>query len=238
MTFQEKITQYAELAVQVGVNVQKGQEVLVQCPVECAFFARAIAEASFKAGAKDVIVHYTDDLLQRIRLEHASTQTLVDIPAWKAESHNYYANRDSVFLMITSSDPTVLEGIDPQKIAAQRKASRQATKPTVDARMSGSMRWNICAVPSMGWAQKVFPHCPPEEAMKKLWDAIFSAVQIGESDPIALWKQHQQKLDERTDYLNRMRFDALHYTNSLGTDLTVGLPGDRKSTRLNSSHDA
>lgn len=62
MTFEEKIAQYAKLAVQVGVNVQKGQEVLVQCPVECAFFARAVAEASFEAGAKDVIVHYADDL--------------------------------------------------------------------------------------------------------------------------------------------------------------------------------
>ena len=224
MTFEEKIAQYAKLAVQVGVNVQKGQEVLVQCPVECAFFARAVAEASFEAGAKDVIVHYADDLLQRIRLEHASMETLTDIPPWKADSHNYYAKRDSVFLMVSSSDPTVLEGVNPQKIAAQRKASRQATKPTVDARMSGAMRWNICAVPSLGWAQKVFPDCPPEEAMQKLWDAIFTAVRIGEGDPISHWKQHQQKLDERTEYLNRMQFDALHYTNSLGTDLTVGLP--------------
>ena len=109
MTFEEKIAQYAKLAVQVGVNVQKGQEVLVQCPVECAFFARAVAEASFEAGAKDVIVHYADDLLQRIRLEHASMETLTDIPPWKADSHNYYAKRDSVFLMVSSSDPTVLE---------------------------------------------------------------------------------------------------------------------------------
>lgn len=228
MNFQEKINQYARLSVAVGVNVQKDQEVVVQCPVECAYFARAIADAAFEAGAKDVIVHYSDDKLQRIRLEHASTETLTDIPPWKAQSNNYYADRDSVYIMITASDPSVFEGIDPKKLSAQVKATRQATKPTVDARMSGKMRWNICAAPSLGWAQKVFPDLEPEKAMERLWDAIFTAVRIGESDPVELWKQHQKKLDERTAYLNRMQFDALHYVNSLGTDLTVGLPENHR----------
>lgn len=224
MNFEEKIRQYARLAVEVGVNVQQGQEVVVNCPVECAFFARAIAQAAFEAGAKDVIVHYGDDRLQRIRLENASIETLTDIPPWKAESSNYYADRNSVYLMITSSDPSAFEGVDPQKIAAQVKASRKATKPTVEARMSGAMRWNICAVPSSGWAGRVFPKLSPDQAVEKLWDAIFTAVRIGGEDPVSAWKEHQKTLDARTEYLNRMQFDALHYTNSLGTDLTVGLP--------------
>lgn len=224
MNFEEKLTKYAELAVCVGVNLQKGQEVLLQSPCECAFFARKIAEAAFRRGAKDVIVHYNDEALQRIRLDNASLETLKNIPPWSADSVNYYADRNAVMISISASDPDLFEGADPQKMSERTRASRMATKPITEARMLGKVRWNILSVPTAGWAKKVFPGLSEKEATDRLWEAIFNCVRMENGDPAAAWKKHNEELHRRADYLNRMQFDSLHYQNALGTDVTVGLP--------------
>lgn len=47
----ELLQKYAELVVNVGVNIQKDQILVINSPIECADFARKISEAAFKAGA-------------------------------------------------------------------------------------------------------------------------------------------------------------------------------------------
>ena len=52
----ELLKQYARLVAGVGINVQKGQTVVVRCPVDCADFGRALCAACFELGAKDVVM--------------------------------------------------------------------------------------------------------------------------------------------------------------------------------------
>ena len=49
--------QYARLVVEVGINVQKGQPIMINCPVESAEFGRMLTTAAFDAGAKDVHIN-------------------------------------------------------------------------------------------------------------------------------------------------------------------------------------
>ena len=37
---EQKLQEYARLLVRVGLNVQKGQRLVISSPVECAYFAR------------------------------------------------------------------------------------------------------------------------------------------------------------------------------------------------------
>ena len=71
---EELMKQYAEFAVRVGVNPQKGQTMLISCSVESAPFARLCARAAFEAGARDVVMKYTDEQFARIRMENASVE--------------------------------------------------------------------------------------------------------------------------------------------------------------------
>ena len=50
---QEQLKEYAKLLVEVGVNVQKGQNLVITSPVECAWFARLCAQAAYDAGCRD-----------------------------------------------------------------------------------------------------------------------------------------------------------------------------------------
>ena len=63
--------------------------------------------------------------------------------------------------------------------------------------------------------------------MDKLWEAIFQAVRItGDGRCVDKWHRHIETLAHRVEKLNQLNFKSLHYTNSLGTDLTVELPED------------
>ncbi|MDD6159642.1 MAG: aminopeptidase, partial [Oscillospiraceae bacterium] len=57
------------------------------------------------------------------------------------------------------------------------------------------------------------------------WDAIFSVCRInGDGKGVERWKEHVENTARRSKLLNDYNFKTLHYTNSLGTDLTVTLP--------------
>ena len=52
----DKLKEYAQLLVRIGLNVQSGQQVNIFSSVDCAVLARACAEACYDAGAREVTV--------------------------------------------------------------------------------------------------------------------------------------------------------------------------------------
>lgn len=121
----EKQQQFARLAVEIGVNLQKGQILIINSPIECNDFARIIAETAFEAGAKDVFVYWKDEKLAKIRYQHADVETLVDIPDWMAAQKLYGVTNKAAHISITSDDPDIFDGIDAGKIKAFSTASNK-----------------------------------------------------------------------------------------------------------------
>lgn len=219
------LEEYARLIVKGGANVHRGQEVVLGAPVECAAFSRLVAKYCYEEGAADVILQYDDQEYTRLRLENADISVLEKIPAWKAESQNYYADRDAVYLRVASSDPDVFAGIDQKKMGAAIKAASLATKPASDSRMADKRPWTIAAAPSAKWAKKVFPELPTEDAVEKLWEAILLTVGVdGKTDPVEKWLSKMAGIEAHAKKLTDLKIKTLHYTNGIGTDFTVGLP--------------
>ncbi|MBS6195847.1 MAG: aminopeptidase [Clostridiales bacterium] len=223
MTFEEKLQEYARLIVKVGVNVQKGQDIVLRCPVESYPFGRLIVKEGYEAGAREVIIHWSDAVSRRIAYDHADVSVFENIPEWQAESMNKYAREGAAFISIAGGDPEVFKGVDSEKLKASAKASDQAYEVFYKRMSASEIPWNVAAVPSEKWAQKVFPGIPVEEAMEKLWENIFRSVRIGEGDAVQAWKEHDAFLSSMCKKLDEQQFSALHYVNSLGTDFTVGL---------------
>ena len=223
MLSNEKQKQFARLAVEIGVNLQKGQILIINSPIECGEFARIIAETAFEAGAKDVFVYWKDEKLSKIRYQHADTETLVDIPEWMVAQKLYGVTQKAAHISITSDDPDIFEGIDAGKIKAYSTASSKKFIEFRKATMSNAVRWCIVPVPSVNWAKKIFPNCSDEQAVDKLWDAIAVTMRLNEKDPVKAWKEHNEKLEHRAKFLNEHNFEYIRMTNSKGTDLKVGL---------------
>ena len=68
----------------------------------------------------------------------------------------------------------------------------------------GLCNWTIVAYPNEGWARTVFG----EPDVERLWEAVGQAVRLDEPDPVAAWREHIGRLQERAAALNERRFDG------------------------------
>lgn len=220
------LIKYASLAVNIGVNIQKDNILVISSPIETAEFARLITEEAYKSGAKDVIVHYGDQKLTKIKLENSSLETISNIPEWQAESYNYYARQEACFISISVSDPDGLKGVPVEKIGASQKARTSALKEYFDNSMSNKCRWCVLSVPTLSWAKKVFPKVSDDEAMESLWDVIFKTVRVDTENPVNAWEKHNAYLEEKIKFMNNNNFKSVHLKSANGTDLNIELPED------------
>lgn len=218
------LRKYAKLAVKTGINIQKDQTLVVMSPIECAPFTRMISEVAYEEGAKEVIIHWNDELSAKVKYMKASDEIFDIFPDWQKESQLYYARQGAAFLSISASDPELMKEVDPKRIARFQKARQIALKEFNQRLMSNKNAWSIVSIPTAGWSSKVFPGVSQEEAIEKLWEAIFKIVRVDKENPVEAWDIHKNNLKEKMDFLNLNNFKALHFKNSKGTDLKVELP--------------
>lgn len=221
--FEEKLQKYAELIVKVGVNVQPGQEVVLYINVGQQHLAHLIVKEAYKAGAGKVMIKWSDTFAQREFLEHASDEFLENVPEFAKEEAQYIADHRCCRISVMSEDPGAFGGIDQKRVAAYQSANGKALMPVRQATQNNDLSWTVVAAASPAWAERVFPDLKGEAAVDRLWEEIFKTTRIDREDPIQAWKDHDAKLHEKEDWLNKEQFSALHYT-SPRTDLTIGLP--------------
>ena len=215
------LREYARLIVRCGVNVQKGQDVLVYAGLDQPEFVKMVVEEAYKAKARKVIVEWNYDALTKIHVRYQSVKTLGEVPEWVKARQQYFCDTLPARIHLVSEDPDGLKGMDFGKMAKGRKLSYPILKPYIDDR-DGKQQWCIAAVPGIAWAKKVFPGQPRGKAVEQLWQAILDASRVND-DPVKAWEEHNADLKKRCEYLNALNICSLHYTADNGTDLTVGM---------------
>ena len=219
----EKLLEYSDLIVRVGVNLQKGQTLVISCPVNCAYFAKMLAEKAYDAGAREVVVRWHDDDLARMKYLRADDAVFDETPRWTIDFYNDYAGIGAALINVSASDPENLKGVSPDRIQRASRSASTQLKDFYGKMMANDFPWCIASVPSEKWARKVFPGLGTDESMDKLWDAIFTATRVN-GNAVGEWRAKVKRADELSGKLNSLDFAKLHYKNSLGTDLWVELP--------------
>ncbi|HHV59004.1 MAG TPA: aminopeptidase [Clostridiaceae bacterium] len=220
------IEKYAKLAIKTGINIQKGQTLVIRTPIECAEFARKLAEIAYDEGARDVVISWRDEQFSRLRYLKAPFEVFEEFPDWQKEFYTSHSLKGAAFLSVSAEDPEILKDVDPKRIATATKTANIALEEYRDRLMNNYNVWSIISIPTKSWARKVFPGIPEEEAVEKLWEAIIKVVRADQDDPVAAWKRHKEELDKKIEFLNSSRFRYLEYRNSLGTDLRIELHQD------------
>ena len=215
------LREYAKLIVRCGINVQKGQEVLVYADLDQPEFVQMVVEEAYKAKAKKVIVHWNYQPLQKIQVRYQSVKTMGTVEEWEKARQQHYCDVLPARIHLISEDPDGLKGVNLKKMAQARQMSYPILKGYADARQN-KQQWCIAAVPGVAWAKKVFPGLPKGKAVEKLWEAILSTSRVY-GDAVKNWEEHNKDLHDRCEYLNNLGIEALHYTADNGTDLTVGM---------------
>ncbi len=215
------LRQYARLIVRCGVNVQKGQEVMVYAGLDQPEFVQMVVEEAYKAKASKVIVEWSYQPLTRAHVRYQSLKTMSTVPQWQLARRQHMVETVPARIHLVSADPDGLKGVNMAKVSKANQATYPILKPYSD-KLDGMQQWCIAAVPGAAWAKKVFPGLRASVAMEKLWEAILSASRVTD-DPIKAWEEHNANLSKRCQYLNDLGIVSLHYTADNGTDLTVGM---------------
>lgn len=225
----KRIENFAKLAVEIGVNVQKGEDVLITSPVENPELARLMTKAAYENGARNVAIDWKDDDITRLTYEYQDQETLNEVPYWKIAKMEYQiANKKSNRISIYAEDPDLLNGLDSEKVSEAIRENSKKTKEFVKYTMNDVLSWLVISVPTRKWAMKVFPNLAEDDAYDKLWETILDVSRVSESweETKKNWKDHINTLNEKSKFLNSHQFDKVHYTSSNGTDLWVKLPKD------------
>ena len=218
----QKLDRLAEVAVKVGLNLQKGQDLVLTSPLAALPLVRRIAHHAYKAGAGVVTPIFSDEEMTLGRFKDAHEKSFDKAASWLYEGMaRAYAN-GAARLAIAGDNPSLLANEDPAKVSRVNKATSLAYQPALEKIAGFDINWNIVSYPNPSWAAVVFPDLPIIEATKKLADAIFAASRVDKPDAIGAWKDHNANLKKHAKWLNNQRFSALHYSGP-ETDLTIGL---------------
>lgn len=218
------LKKYAQLIAEKGVNIQKGQEVIVQADLDQPDFVKLVVEACYKAGAGKVTVEWNYQPLTKVHVRYRSLKTLSRVETWEEAKLQHRVDALPALIYLDSEDPDGLNGINQAKLAKSQQAKYGIIKPYQD-KMENRYQWCIAAVPGVAWAKKLFPGMTKAQAIEKLWEAILTTSRV-DDDPMAAWDAHNADLAARCEYLNGLGLESLHYTAGNGTDLTVGLIPD------------
>ena len=216
------IRNYAKLIARVGGNVQKGQEVFITAELESRDFILILAEECYRAGASNVFVDWKCQKFDKLAAKFESVRALSSVESWEESRLSYQAETLPVTIKILSADPDGMKGTDREKLTLASMARAAITKPYAD-KMANRHPWCVAAVPSVGWAKKVFPEERAGAAVEKLWELILKTSRADGKDPLTDWMWHNRDLKEKCDVLNAHRFVSLEYKSANGTDFKVGL---------------
>jgi len=219
------LEEYIELVIRQGVNIQPGQQLIITCGVDCAFFARKAMEAAFKAGASNVHLRWIDELCDRVRYLMAEDSVFDVFPPWNKLMLDSLSEEGAAFLNVSASDPEVFKGVDSGKLSRFNITASAALKGYFEKIITGGVRWCVASVPSEAWANKVFPDAgSTDEAISLLWKNIFAAARVGDGKAVEKWRLHVDSLKRRVKALNDHQFASIHLKNTAGTDLRMELP--------------
>jgi len=227
--FERNLEKYADLILKVGLNLQKGQRLLIipielaSSTIELAPFIEVIARKAYQIGARFIEVLWNNPQMHLIRFQYAPRDSFEEYPIWRSDATLDIVEKGDALAGIIAADPNLYLDQDPELLTITRNVALKYNKPGRDLIMKDATNW-ICISASVdGWANKVFPDLPPDKRKAKLWNAIFDICRVKQKDPVSAWKDHIKQLHLRCNYLNTKQYSALRI-QAPGTDLMIGLP--------------
>jgi len=227
LTHDERLDRLGQVAVEVGLGLRAGQELVITASIEALPLVRRITEHAYKSGASLVTTLFSDEETTLMRFRNAPDDSFDEATGWLYEGMAAAFKRGAARLAISGENPSLLANEDPEKVSRANRARSKAYMPALSLIAGFDINWTIVSYASPAWAKAMFPEDPEDIAVAKLWHAIFAASRVDTPDPVAAWQTHNEQLNARTTLLNAKRYSALRFRGP-GTDLTVGLADEHE----------
>lgn len=182
-SIKEQLTNYARLLLQEGVNLQKGQTLVINVDVENYTFAELVTKEAYKLQAANVIINWRHTPISKERLLHAPESTLKEVDPWIPAYYKTYIDKKAAFLSLISADPKALQGVDSKRVTLQSSAINTAIPFYHKAIMESAVTWCVAAVASLTWANLLGYTGSDNEKLNALWQTIFTLCRIDHTEP-------------------------------------------------------
>jgi aminopeptidase len=232
--FALRLRAYADVIVRVGLNLQRGQRLLITEPYDLQGVARsaeviveAVKIAAMEAGcphSAGIEVIWGDGARLREYAVNKDWRGLVQLVDGNARRMQASIQNQDALLFLQGSQPTLLDDIPSESVGELRRIGWEHFGPIAQQLVQGATNWTVAPAPSPGWAKIVYADLPSAGRLAALWESVFEAMRIfPPTDPLAAWLAHLQALQKCRDALNAQRLKTLRYQGA-GSDLTVALP--------------
>ena len=211
---------YARFLVQGCLHLKEGDKLFIIGYNLIEDFIKLVKEEAQKLGVTDVKTLINDPFKQKELYLSKSYEEIISNPIMDRTMYNTMAREGYAFLSLSSTLPGFYEDVDAELLSKVSHYQLKSISEYKEYQLKGLIKWNISAVPNKIWAKDLFGSKDED----KLWDLIFDICLIREDDPILAWNKKLSKLKKRAEYLNGLKIDHLVYHNSLGTDVSIGLP--------------
>lgn len=213
---------YAKFLVQDCLKLKKNDKLFIIGSKFINEFINLVKEEANLLGIIEVETLINDQEKQRELYLNRTYEEIINDPLMDRTKYNQMAREGFAFLNLSSPIPGFYDDIDAALLNKVLKYQMESISEYRSLQQKGKIKWNISAVPNEIWASSI-------EGIKNiedLWDSIFDICLIKDKNPALSWNRKLNKLKERAEYLNSLKIDKLIFSNSLGTNLEVGLPKD------------
>ncbi len=222
---------YIKLILNRCLNFDQNKSLMIHCDLkEHVRFAELVKAEANKMGIMDVCIHVTDlddihKYLQENNSEDIVLNPLIDRSDW-----DIYSKKGAPLLFFNTVVPGLMDDISSEKMKKWIDEREKSTKYYRANVSKYTFPWCIIALPNERWAKSIYGDV--EDAYDKLYMNIMKMCMIDQVYPVQAWEEYIKKNNYYKNMLNSMGIRSLHYTNSLGTDFTIGLPEACQWTNL------
>ncbi|HSM71971.1 MAG TPA: aminopeptidase [Anaerolineales bacterium] len=182
-----RVTKLAKVLVNYSVEVQKGQQVLIQTAPDADELTLTVYEEVLKAGGHPLVFSQVPGT-QEVFYKYASDEQLDYVsPVLK----NVLETFDASISIWTDYNTRKLSGVDPKRLSRSQKAQSGLMKTTMQRAADNSYRWTLTIYPNNAMAQEA------DMSLPEYTEFVYGAGLLNEDDPVALWREEaarQQKL--------------------------------------------
>ena len=115
MDLEQMKRKYAYTLARVGLNVQKGQTVLVEAAIEGWQFTSIFAEECYKLGAGNVVVSYLDQANLKVAAQYRPDEAVRRVEEWESSMYQKYLDEGACYVRLEGVNPKLMEGVSEKQ---------------------------------------------------------------------------------------------------------------------------
>ncbi len=216
---QERKTAYADLIIERGINLRKGQSLVIKTGPGTYDFARILAKSAYAHGALFVNVQLDDLDLLASRLANQTIEDVVKEPHYLLDEDYEMISEDWAYIRIDNTEDRLDHApFDAVKYQAYQKQFSVAHSAIMEKRMRHQSQWCVVCAAGPRWAQLVLG---PEATQDEMWDLLSPILLLDHESPVQAWDEKDKVFAKRMEYMNSLKIQSLHFSSGV-TDLTIG----------------